>query len=41
LTYNNIVETIPGKWFASRMNKKTREMLEIPEASREVPKVNF
>ena len=41
LAFNNIVETIPGKWFAGMMNKKTREMLQIPEASREVPKVKF
>lgn len=41
LRYNNIVETIPGKWFASFMNKKTREMLQIPEASKEVPTVKF
>ena len=41
LVYNNIVETIPGKWFAGMMNKKTREMLQIPEASKEVPKVKF
>jgi len=41
LVFNNLVETIPGKWFAGFMNKKTREMLQIPEASREVPKVKF
>jgi len=41
LVYNNIVETIPGKWFAGMMNKKTRDMLQIPEADREVPKVKF
>jgi LemA protein len=41
LVYNNLVETIPGKWFASFMNKKTREMLQIPEASKEVPQVKF
>ena len=41
LVYNNLVETIPGKWFAGFMNKKTREMLQIPEAAREVPKVKF
>jgi LemA protein len=41
LVYNNIVETIPGKWFAGFMGKKTKDMLQIPEASREVPKVNF
>ena len=41
LVFNNIVETFPGYWFARRMNKKTKEMLQIPEASREVPKVKF
>lgn len=41
LVYNNLVETIPGKWFAGFMGKKTREMLQIPEASKEVPKVKF
>lgn len=41
LLFNNIVETIPGIWFAKRMNKKTKEMLQIPEASREVPQVKF
>lgn len=41
LAYNNTVETIPGKWFAGMMNKKTREMLQVPEADKEVPKVEF
>jgi LemA protein len=41
LAYNNTIETFPGLWFAKRMNRKTRDMLQIPEASREVPKVNF
>jgi len=41
LVYNNLVETIPGKWFASFMNKKTRDMLQIPDADRAVPKVKF
>jgi LemA protein len=41
LVFNNTIETFPGYWFAGRMNKKTREMLQIPEASREVPKVKF
>ena len=41
LVFNNIIETIPGKWFAGRMGKKTREMLQIPAESREVPKVTF
>ena len=41
LVFNNIIETWPGKFFAARMSKKTREMLQIPEATREVPKVKF
>ena len=41
LSFNNTIETFPGLWFAKRMGKKTREMLQIPEASREVPKVKF
>jgi len=41
LTFNNIIETFPGNFFARRMGKKTREMLQIPEASRELPKVKF
>ncbi len=41
LVYNNTVETFPGKIFAARMGKKEREMLQIPEAAREVPKVKF
>jgi len=41
LAYNNTIETFPGLWFARRMNRKTRDMLQIPEASRELPKVEF
>lgn len=41
LTYNNTVETIPGKWFAGMMNKKTHEMLQVPEADKKVPEVKF
>ena len=41
LSYNNTIETFPGIWFAKRMNRKTREMLQIPEASKELPKVSF
>jgi LemA protein len=41
LSYNNTIETFPGLWFARRMNRKTRDMLQIPEATREVPKVKF
>jgi LemA protein len=41
LSYNNTIETFPGLWFAKRMNRKTRDMLQIPEESRELPKVKF
>ena len=41
LSYNNTIETFPGLWFAKRMNRKTKEMLRIPEESKELPKVAF
>ncbi|MBE3121517.1 MAG: LemA family protein [Thermoplasmata archaeon] len=41
LSYNNTIETFPGNFFAHRMGRKAREMLQIPEASKEVPKVSF
>ena len=41
LKFNNIAETWPGKFFAKRMGKSPKEMLKIPEASKEVPKVSF
>lgn len=41
LSYNNAIETFPGNFFAHRMGRKAREMLQIPEASKEVPKVSF
>jgi len=41
LQFNNLIETFPGNIFANMMGKKTHEMLQIPEASREVPKVSF
>jgi LemA protein len=41
LSFNNIIEAFPGSIFARRMGKKTRDMLQIPEASKEVPKVSF
>ncbi len=41
LSFNNTIETFPGFIFARRMGKKERDMLQIPEESREVPKVSF
>ena len=41
LVFNNTIETFPGLWFAKRMGRKTREMLQIPEEAKELPKVKF
>jgi LemA protein len=41
LSFNNTIETFPGLWFAKRMGKKSRDMLEIPELSKELPEVKF
>jgi len=41
LQFNNTIETFPGNIFANMMGKKERQMLQIPEASKEVPKVSF
>lgn len=41
LLFNNTIEVIPGRWVAGSMGKKPKDMLQIPEASREVPKVAF
>ena len=41
LAFNNAIETFPGVWIAKMMKRKEREMLQIPEATREVPKVKF
>ena len=41
LSFNNTIETFPGIIFAKRMGKKEREMLQIPEADRGLPKVSF
>jgi LemA protein len=41
LSYNNLHRTIPGKWFAGMFGKKAEKYLEIPAASRAVPKVSF
>ena len=41
LSFNNMVTTIPGMWFAGFMNKKQKPYLEAPAEKREVPKVKF
>jgi LemA protein len=40
-TYNNSVETFPGRIFASMLGKTEKEMLQIKAEERIVPKVNF
>ena len=41
LSFNNTIETFPGIIFARLMAKKEKEMLSIPQESRDVPKVSF
>ena len=41
LRYNNTIETFPGVIFARMLGKTEKEMLTIPEETREVPKVKF
>jgi LemA protein len=41
LAFNNTIETFPGVIFARRMGKKEKEMLPIPEVSKELPRVSF
>lgn len=41
LSFNNLIETFPGNIFANMMHKKEKQMLQIPEVAREVPKVSF
>ncbi len=41
LRYNNAVTTIPGKWFASILNKKPRTFLKIGESEKKPIKVKF
>ena len=41
LSYNNSVETFPGKLFANLYKKQEKKMLTIPAEERAVPKVSF
>ena len=41
LSYNNLITTIPGVWFAGMFNSKQHQMLVTPESERAVPKVQF
>ena len=41
MTYNVMRQTIPGKWFASMYGFGDKKYLEIAEAAKAVPKVEF
>ena len=41
LSYNNALQVIPAKWFASMYGFKKKNYLEIPSEDRAVPKVKF
>jgi len=41
MSYNVMVNMVPGKWFASMYGFKGREYLKIPEAEKAVPKIKF
>jgi len=42
LAYNNVISTLPGRWFAGMMGRtQQRPYLEIPEAERAAVKVTF
>lgn len=42
LAYNNVISTVPGRWFAGMMGRTTqRPYIEIPEAERAPVKVTF
>lgn len=41
LTYNNLTETFPGKFFAGIYGRKKKEYLQIAPAERKVVKVGF
>jgi len=41
LSYNNMISTIPGVWFAGFMGKTPRKYFEIEEEERESVKVKF
>jgi LemA protein len=41
MSYNVSTTTVPGKWFASMYGFSDKKYLEIPEAARAVPNVEF
>jgi LemA protein len=41
LAFNNSIETFPGIWIARMMGRSEKQMLEVPEVDKELPKVKF
>jgi LemA protein len=41
MSYNVLLQTIPGKWFASLYHFKSKEYFKISEEAKAVPKVEF
>ncbi len=41
MSYNTLLTTIPGKWFANLYGFKKKDYLKIPAEERAVPKINF
>ncbi|MEM4703266.1 MAG: LemA family protein [Candidatus Aenigmatarchaeota archaeon] len=41
LSFDNAVQTIPGKWFAGRFRLEAGKYIKIPEQERQVVKVKF
>lgn len=41
LSFNNMITTVPGIWFANMMSKKSKPYFEVTEEERKVVKVSF
>ncbi len=41
MTYNTLMTTIPGKWFAGMYGYYKKDYLKIPQEARAVPKLDF
>jgi len=41
MSYNTMLQMVPGKWFGSMYGYSTKEYLKIPEEAKAVPKVSF
>ena len=41
MTYNTILQKVPGMWFASMYGFKKQDYFEIPEEEKAAPKIEF